>query len=156
MICLPREAPLSAVLCFLVVVPAHHGRPEEEVQAFQVVQVFLVVADHRVAAALLEVGKPSIKNQMRFKKQIANEIKSNILKLNVQIPVKRAEVEKLYVDKRDMVMFKVKEQEALVNEKVTMAESMKKEIENRIDQEKKKQTDGLAKIGKDALKGLFK
>jgi predicted phage-related endonuclease len=93
---------------------------------------------------------------MRFKKQIANEIKSNILKLNVQIPVKRAEVEKLYADKRDMVVFKVKKQEALVNEKVTMAESMKKEIENRIDQEKKKQTDGLTKKGKDALKGLFK
>jgi len=37
-----------------------------------------------------------------------------------------------------MVMFKVKEQVALVNEKVAMAESKKKEIENRIDQEKKR------------------
>jgi len=32
---------------------------------------------------------------MRFKKQIAKEIKSNILKLNAQIAVKRVEVEKL-------------------------------------------------------------
>jgi hypothetical protein len=82
---------------------------------------------------------------MRFKKQIAKEIKSNILKLNAPIAVKRAEVEKLYADKRDMAMFKVKEQEALVNEKVAMAESKKKEIENRIDQEKKRRTDDLTK-----------
>jgi hypothetical protein len=95
------------------------------------------------------------KNQMRFKKQIAKEIKSNILKLNAQIAAKHAEVEKLYADKQDMIMSKVKEQEALVNEKVAMAESKKKEIENRIDQEKKKQTNGLTKKGKDALKGLF-
>jgi hypothetical protein len=93
---------------------------------------------------------------MRFKKQIAKEIKSNILKLIAQIAVKRAEVEKLYADKRDMVMFKAKEQEALVNEKVAMAESKKKESENRIDQEKKKQIDDLTKKGKNALKGLFK
>jgi uncharacterized protein (TIGR03545 family) len=85
--------------------------------------------------------------------KIQNDIKN---KLNAQIAAKRAEVEKLYADKRDMIMSKVKEQEALVNEKVAMAESKKKEIENRIDQEKKKQTDGLTKKGKDALKGLFK
>jgi len=77
-------------------------------------------------------------------------------KLNAVIAGKRAELEKLYNEKREMVMNKVKEYETIVNEKLAMVESKKKEIENRINQEKKKQTDDAAKKGKDALKGIFK
>jgi hypothetical protein len=43
-----------------------------------------------------------------------------------------------------------------VNEKLALVEAKKKEIENRIEQEKKKQTDDVAKKAKDALKKLFK
>jgi uncharacterized protein (TIGR03545 family) len=85
--------------------------------------------------------------------KIQTDIKN---KLNAQLAAKRAEVERLYADKRDMVMLKVKEQEALVNEKFALVEVKKKEIENRIDQEKKKQTDDITKKAKDALRGLFK
>jgi predicted phage-related endonuclease len=44
----------------------------------------------------------------------------------------------------------------MVNEKLALVESKKKEIENRIDQEKKKQTDDVTKKAKDALKKIFK
>jgi len=74
--------------------------------------------------------------------KIQNDIKN---KLNAQLAAKRAEVEKLYADKRDMVLAKVKEQENLVNEKLAMAESKKKEIEDRIEQEKRKQLDEAQK-----------
>jgi hypothetical protein len=77
-------------------------------------------------------------------------------KLNVKIAEKRAEVEKLLNEKRDMVTKKVKEYETMVNDKLALVEAKKKEIENRIDQEKKKQTDDVTKKTKDALKKLFK
>jgi uncharacterized protein (TIGR03545 family) len=85
--------------------------------------------------------------------KIQNDLRN---KLNAKIAEKRAEVEKLFNEKRDMVMNKVKEYETMVNEKLALVESKKKEIENRIDQEKKKQTDDVTKKAKDALKGLFK
>jgi uncharacterized protein (TIGR03545 family) len=77
-------------------------------------------------------------------------------KLNAKIAEKRTEVEKLYNEKREMVMNKVKDYENTVNEKLAVVESKKKEIEGRIEQEKKKQTDQAAKKAKDALKGIFK
>jgi predicted phage-related endonuclease len=55
-----------------------------------------------------------------------------------------------------MIMGRLKEQENQVNEKLAMAETKKKEIENRIDQEKKKQTDDAKKKAEDAIKGLFR
>jgi uncharacterized protein (TIGR03545 family) len=96
----------------------------------------------------------------RTKKVIGDEIAKiqNDLrnKLNARIVEKRAEVEKLYSEKREMVTSKIKEYETLLNEKLALVESKKKEIESRIDQEKKKQTDSVTKKAKDALKGLFK
>jgi uncharacterized protein (TIGR03545 family) len=77
-------------------------------------------------------------------------------KLNAKIAEKRAEVEKLLNEKRDMVTKKVKEYETMVNEKLALVEAKKKEIENRIDQEKKKQTGDVEKKAKDALKNIFK
>ena len=85
--------------------------------------------------------------------KIQNDLRN---KLNAKIAEKRAEVEKLYNEKRDMVMNKVKEFETMVNEKLALVEAKKKEIENRIDQEKKKQTDDVTKKAKDALKKIFK
>ena len=56
----------------------------------------------------------------------------------------------------DLDRNKLKEYETLVNEKLALVESKKKEIENRIDQEKKKQTDDVTKKAKEALKKIFK
>jgi uncharacterized protein (TIGR03545 family) len=84
--------------------------------------------------------------------KIQNDLRN---KLNAKISEKRAELEKLYNGKRDMVMGKVKEYETMVNEKLAMVDAKKKEIENRIDQEKKKQTGDVEKKAKDALKKLF-
>jgi uncharacterized protein (TIGR03545 family) len=96
----------------------------------------------------------------RTKKVIGDEIAKiqNDLrnKLNAKIAEKRAEVEKLYNEKREMVMGKLKEYETMVNEKLALVEAKKKEIENRIDQEKKKQTDDVTKKAKDALRKIFK
>jgi uncharacterized protein (TIGR03545 family) len=77
-------------------------------------------------------------------------------KLNAKIAEKRAELEKLFNEKKEMVTARVKEYENQVNEKLAMVEGKKKEIENRIEQEKKKKTDEAGKKAKDALKGLFK
>jgi uncharacterized protein (TIGR03545 family) len=85
--------------------------------------------------------------------RIQNDLRN---KLNAKISEKRQEVEKLFADKKDMVTNRLKVYESQMNDKLAMAEAKKKEIENRIDQEKKKQTDDLTKKGKDALKGLFK
>jgi len=85
--------------------------------------------------------------------KIQNDLRN---KLNAKIAEKRAELEKLYNEKREMVMSKVKEYENIFNEKLALVESKKKEIENRIEQEKKKQTDDVTKKAKDALKGIFK
>lgn len=85
--------------------------------------------------------------------KIQNDLRN---KLNAKIAEKRAELEKLYNEKKELVMGKVKEYESQVNEKLAMVDTKKKEIENRIDQEKKKQTDEVTKKAKDALKGLFK
>ena len=85
--------------------------------------------------------------------KIRNDLRN---KLNAKIAEKRQEVEKLYNEKKEMVMGRLKEYENQVNEKLAMVESKKKEIENRIDQEKKKQTDQVTNKAKDALKGLFK
>lgn len=85
--------------------------------------------------------------------KIQNDLKN---KLNAKIAEKRAELEKLFNEKKDMVTGRVKEYENQVNEKLAMVDAKKKEIENRIEQEKKKQTDEVSKKAKDALKGLFK
>jgi uncharacterized protein (TIGR03545 family) len=84
--------------------------------------------------------------------KIQNDLRN---KFNAKIAEKRAEVEKLLNEKRSMVMNKVNEYETMVNEKLALVEAKKVEIENRIEQEKKKQTDDAAKKTKDAVKKLF-
>jgi len=85
--------------------------------------------------------------------KVQNDLRN---KLNAKIAEKRQEVEKLYSEKKEMVTKRLKDYESQMNDKLAMVEGKKKEIENRIDQEKKKQTDDVTKKAKDALKGLFK
>jgi uncharacterized coiled-coil protein SlyX len=85
--------------------------------------------------------------------KIQNDLRN---KLNSKIAEKRQEIEKLIAEKKDMVTNRLKEFENQLNDKGALVEAKKREIENRIDQEKKKQTDDITKKAKDALKGLFK
>jgi uncharacterized coiled-coil protein SlyX len=85
--------------------------------------------------------------------KIQNDLRN---KLNSKIAEKRQEVEELFGEKKDMVTNRLKGFENQLNDKSALVEEKKKEIENRIDQEKKKQTDEVTKKAKDALKGLFK
>ncbi|GEM_PF-427059 len=92
--------------------------------------------------------------------KIQNDLRN---KLNAQIAAKRSEVEKLYNEKREMVMGKVRDYEKQANEKLAVVEAKKKEIEDRIEQEKRKKTDEVnkkadevKKKAEDALKGLIK
>jgi uncharacterized protein (TIGR03545 family) len=85
--------------------------------------------------------------------KIQNDLRN---KLNAKIAEKRQEVEKLFSEKKGLVTSRLKEYESQVNDKLAMVETKKKEIDNRIEQEKNKQTDELTKKAKDALKGLFK
>jgi uncharacterized protein (TIGR03545 family) len=85
--------------------------------------------------------------------KIQNDLRN---KLNAKITEKRQEIEKLFAEKKDMVTSRLKDYENQMKDKYAMAEAKKNEIENRIDQEKKKQTNDVTKSAKDALKGLFK
>lgn len=85
--------------------------------------------------------------------KIQNDLQN---KLNEKINQKRQELEKLFAEKKDMVTNRLKDYENQLNDKLAMVDAKKKEIENRIDQEKKKQTDEVTNKAKDALKGIFK
>jgi predicted phage-related endonuclease len=55
-----------------------------------------------------------------------------------------------------MIEGRLKDYENQLNDKLAVVDTKKKEIENRLNQEKKKQTDAITKKASDALKGLFK
>jgi uncharacterized protein (TIGR03545 family) len=85
--------------------------------------------------------------------RIENDIRK---KVNEKIAEKRQEFEKLYNQKKDEALSRIKEYENMMNEKLAFIDSKKKELEARVDQEKKKQLDaGKSKV-EDAIKGLFK
>jgi uncharacterized protein (TIGR03545 family) len=85
--------------------------------------------------------------------RIQNDLRN---KLNVTVAEKRREVEKLYTEKREMVLAKAQEYETTVNEKLTFIENKKKELEQRIEDEKNKQTGAVKKKAEDQLKNLLK
>jgi uncharacterized protein (TIGR03545 family) len=85
--------------------------------------------------------------------RIENDIRK---KVNDKITEKRQEFEKQYNQKKDEALSRLREYENMINEKLAFIDSKKKELEARVDQEKKKQLDaGKGKV-EDALKGLFK
>jgi uncharacterized protein (TIGR03545 family) len=85
--------------------------------------------------------------------RIQNEIRG---KVNQKIAEKRQEFEKLYNQKREEVLAQLRSYENFVNEKVAFVEGKKKELDARVEQEKKKQAEGAKKKLEDAVKGLFK
>jgi uncharacterized protein (TIGR03545 family) len=85
--------------------------------------------------------------------KIQNDLQN---KLNAKIAEKQQELEKLFAEKKDVVTNRLNDYQNQLNDKLAMVDAKKKEIDNRIDQEKKKQTDDVTKKAKDALNGLFK
>lgn len=73
-------------------------------------------------------------------------------KLDQKVLTKKKELEALFNQKKDEVAGQLKTYEQLVNDKVALADGKKKELEDKIEAEKKKQA---GKAG-DALKGIFK
>ncbi|MGH2569250.1 MAG: hypothetical protein ACRDGA_13010, partial [Bacteroidota bacterium] len=85
--------------------------------------------------------------------RLQNELRA---KVNQKIAEKRQEFERLFNQKKEEVMARVKSYENLMNEKLAFVEAKKKELEARIEEEKKKQAEGAKKKLEDALKGLIK
>ncbi len=85
--------------------------------------------------------------------RIQNEIRA---KVNARIAEKRKEFETLFNQKKEDVTSRLKGHEGQVNEKLAMVEGKKKEVENKIDEETKKQTEGVKKKAEETIKGLFK
>jgi hypothetical protein len=77
-------------------------------------------------------------------------------KLNQRIAEKRAEFDRLFKEKRDAVLARLRSYETVVTQNLAQLEAKKKELEARVEQEKKKQTDAVKKGLEDALKGLIK
>jgi len=85
--------------------------------------------------------------------RLRNELRQ---KLDRKIAEKRQEVERSFNQKKDEVTARLKSYEGVVNDKIAFAEAKKKELEDKVQGEKKKQEDALKKKAGDALKGLLK
>ncbi len=85
--------------------------------------------------------------------RIQNEIKATV---NQKIAEKRQEVERIFEEKKQEVLARVREYENLINEQLALVESKKKELEKRIEEEKAKGIDAAKKRLEDAMKGLIR
>jgi uncharacterized protein (TIGR03545 family) len=85
--------------------------------------------------------------------RLQNELRT---KVNQRIADKRREFDRLYDQKKDEALAKLKAYENLLNEKLAFVEGKKKDLEARLEAEKNKQTEGAKKKVEDALKGLIK
>ena len=85
--------------------------------------------------------------------RLQNDIRA---KVDRRIAEKRAEFEKIFNQKKDEALAQLKAYDSLVNQNLALLDGKKKELDARIEQEKKKQTDAAKKQIEDAVKGLFK
>lgn len=85
--------------------------------------------------------------------RLQNELRA---KVNQRIAEKRQEFERLFNQKKEEVLAHVQQYENLVNEKLALVENKKKELEVRLEEEKKKQAEGAKKKLEDALRGLIR
>jgi len=85
--------------------------------------------------------------------RVQNEIRA---KVNEKIAVKRREFETLYNQQKEEIAGRLKTYETQVNEKLALVESKKKEAEKKIEEETKKQAEGVKKKAEEKIKGLFK
>ncbi|MCX6145377.1 MAG: TIGR03545 family protein [Ignavibacteriales bacterium] len=85
--------------------------------------------------------------------KLQNDIRT---KVDQRIAEKRVEFEKMFNQKKDEALSQLKRYESLVNQNLALLDGKKKDLDARIEQEKKKQTDAAKKQIEDAVKGLFK
>jgi len=85
--------------------------------------------------------------------RLQNDIRSRV---DQRITEKRAEFDRLFTEKKAEAVAQLHRYEVLLNDQLAMVSSKKKDLETRVEQEKKKQTDAAKKKLEDALKGLFK
>jgi ABC-type sugar transport system ATPase subunit len=85
--------------------------------------------------------------------RLQNEIRA---KVNQRIAEKRQEFERLFNQKKEEVLGQIRTYENLINEKIAFVESKRKELEARIEEEKKKQSDAARKKLEDAVRGLIR
>ncbi len=77
-------------------------------------------------------------------------------KLEQRVQAKRAELERLVNERLAEARKEVQALEKIINDNRALADAKKKELEQRIEEEKKKQTDEAKKKLENAVKGLFK
>lgn len=96
----------------------------------------------------------------RMKKVLGDEIarlQSELRsKIDQRIAEQRQKFERFFNQKKEEVLAQVKQYENLVNEKLALVENKRKELEARLEEEKKKQAEGAKKKLEDALRGLIK
>lgn len=85
--------------------------------------------------------------------RIQNEIRARVDRTVAEY---RAGLDRLFRQKKDEALGRLASYERLLNEKIALVETKKKELEARVEEEKKKQTDAAKKKLEDAVKGLFK
>jgi uncharacterized protein (TIGR03545 family) len=85
--------------------------------------------------------------------KLQNDIRA---KVDQRIAEKRAEFEKMFNQKKDEALSQLKGYESLVNQNLASLDGKKKDLDARIEQEKKKQTDAAKRQIEDAVKGFFK
>jgi len=77
-------------------------------------------------------------------------------KVNQRIAEKQAEFEKLFSQKKAEVLARLHSYEGLLGQNLSLLDAKKKDLDARVEQEKKKQTDAVKKQVEDGLRGLFK
>lgn len=77
-------------------------------------------------------------------------------KVNQRIAEKRREFEQLFKQKKGEMLAVVERYGAMVSEHLALVETKKKELEARIEEEKRKQTDAARKKLEDAVRGLIR
>jgi uncharacterized protein (TIGR03545 family) len=85
--------------------------------------------------------------------KLQNDIRA---KVDQRIAEKRAEFEKVFNQKKDEALSQLNGYGSIVNQNLALLDGKKKDLDARIEQEKKKQTDAAKKQIEDAVKGLFK
>lgn len=85
--------------------------------------------------------------------RIQNEVRA---KVNQKIAEKRAEFEKLFNQKKEEAAARLRSYEGLLGQNISLLDAKKKDLDARVEQEKKKQGDAVKKQLEDAVKGLFK
>lgn len=85
--------------------------------------------------------------------RIQQEIRNTV---DRRIAAYRADLDRHFQQKKAEALTRIASYERLLNERLALVEGKKKELEARVEEEKKKQTDAAKKKLEDAVKGLFK